>query len=87
MATLAGPLAAAIGAATGVATGVAAMAADRGPVLGSMLAVSVMALAVIGVAVMLYPVLARDATTTVRRGWRPATWPPAPPRGPCSWSA
>ncbi len=63
-ATVAGLVAAGIGAPTEPA----AMAADRGAVLGSALAVTVMALAVIGVAVMLYPILSRDADTAVRRG-------------------
>lgn len=64
VATLAGVVAGAIGAPTEPV----AMAADRGSVLGSALAVTVMALAVIGVAVMLYPVVFRDASTAVRRG-------------------
>lgn len=64
VATLAGVVAGAIGAPTEPL----AMAADRGSVLGSALAVAVMALAVIGVAVMLYPILVRDAASTVRRG-------------------
>ncbi|MCV2395158.1 DUF4386 domain-containing protein [Actinotalea sp. M2MS4P-6] len=64
VATVAGLVAASIGAPTEPT----AMAADRGAVLGSALAVTVMACSVIGVAVMLYPVLSRDATSTLRRG-------------------
>jgi hypothetical protein len=64
VATLAGVVAGSIGAPTDPQ----AMAAEPGAVLGSALAVTVMALAVIGVAVMLYPVVHGDARTTVRRG-------------------
>lgn len=64
VATLAGVVAGSIGAPTEPG----AMAADRGSVLGSALAMTVMALTVIGVAVMLYPIVLRDASTTVRRG-------------------
>jgi len=64
VATLAGIVAGSVGAPTEPV----AMAAERGSVLASALAVTVMALAVIGVAVMLYPIVLRDAATAVRRG-------------------
>lgn len=64
VATLAGVVAGSIGAPTQPV----AMADDRGSVLGSALAMTVMAFAVIGVAVMLYPILVSDAASTVRRG-------------------
>lgn len=64
VATVAGVVAGSIGAPTEPA----AMAAERGSVLASALAMTIMALAVIGVAVMLYPIVVHDAASTVRRG-------------------
>lgn len=64
LATVVGVTAAVINAPTGLE----AMAAERTAVLATALAVTVMALCVTGVAVMLYPVLVRDADSTLRRG-------------------
>jgi hypothetical protein len=64
-------LATAIGvtaAALGAPTDLQAMAGERGAVLGTALAVTLMALCVTGVAVMLYPVLVADAGSMLRRG-------------------
>ena len=64
LATVAGVTAVIVGAPTEVA----AMAANRGAVLATALLIAVMAIAVAGVGVMFYPLLARDAETNPGRG-------------------
>lgn len=64
LATVAGVTAAAINAPTDLE----AMAGDRAAVLGTALGIVVMQVSVVGVAVMLYPLLVRDGTSTLTRG-------------------
>lgn len=67
-ATAAGVAAAAVAAPTDIAV----MATDRGEVLATAGLITAMAIAVAGIACMLYPLLIADAATTTRRGM--ATW-------------
>lgn len=68
VATLAGVAAAIVAAIGGAPTAIDEMAGSRASVLATAGSLAVMAVAVTGVGVMLYPVLAADATTTLRRG-------------------